>query len=255
MPIDDKALAAECLAAVTGLYPSSRILRGQVADAIAMPKRLMREVSAFFDQDESSEPAKSEKINYLATWERLNAGIPDDDKIEILEDAELGSLYLQLLQTGREYLQGQWRPTKITLLTGPKLLAPSTSEKARCQDLYAMVNDPTRILNRLNSCCVMAEEMAALNAVFPNFIMMLSDMINGEIYRRVQARKSYEVPYRQSIAIKMFAGESTADETETINAETQPAEQSAPPEFDIATKKRDSMTHADRITEGNASGE
>ncbi len=252
--MEEKQLAAECLAAVTGLYPSSRILRGQVADAIAMPKRLMREISAFFDQEEASEPAKSDRINYLATWERLNAGIADDDKIDVLDDAEVGSLYLQQLQSGREYLKSQWRPTKITLLTGPKLLAPSTSEKARCQDLYAMVNDPTRIINRLNSCCVMAEELAGLNAVFPNFMAMLSDMINGEIYRRVQARKSYEVPYRQAIAIRMFAGMDVGDGIETINAETAPPEMSAPPEFDIATKKRDSMTHTDRVVEGNAAG-
>ncbi len=247
--MDEKQLASECLAAVTGLYPSGRVLRGQVAEAIALPKRMQREIAAFLGADAAATPAKAEKINYLATWDRLNTPVEDSDKIGVLDDAEIGSMYLQQLQTGREYLTGQWRPTRILLLTGPKLLAPSRSEEDRCRDLYAMVNDPTRIVNRLSSCCVMSEETAALRAVFPNFVEMISDMINGEIYKRSHQRKTYEVPYRQSVAIRMFAGEPVASEVETINAETAPPEQEAPPEFDIPTKKADALTKADKVSD------
>jgi len=74
------------------------------------------------------------------------------------------------------------------------------------------------------------------------------------MWRRKSLRKSYDVPYMQSVAIRQFAGES-APEVETINADSAPPEMQAPPEFDIATHdRRSGMTRADRVEEGNAAG-
>lgn len=180
----------------------------------------------------------------------------DDRKASaLISDHEIASAYVAKLGEVREYLKSKWRPSKIVTMMGDKLLPPATSEEARCRDLYAMGNAVRRILDRLSSCCIMPEEIALVRAVFPEFYGMVGVFVDEEMFRRRARRKSYEVPYMQEVAIKAFFGDSLASEIETINAETQPAEVEAPPEFDIETRdRRAGMTRADRVEEGNASG-
>ncbi len=254
--MDKKALAAECLTMVTGLYPEKPVRVMDADEAIGIPKAAERAVSAFMDLESPEKALKTEQISYLATWRKLNEKQNDRELVGVLDDPEVGAAYLQKLSECRDYLKGQWRPTKITHLTGPEILPPGRSEEDRCRDLYAMVNDGRRMLGRLASGCMLAEEIAAMRACYPTFAEVLADMIRAEIGRRSIRRKSYRVPFWQDVAISLFLGEPIGSDVETVNAETQPPETKAPPEFDIATDKKrtQAMTTADRVQDGSASG-
>lgn len=248
-------LAVECLVAVTGLYPSKPADSGDVAEARRIPKEIAEEIRAFFDQSKNAQPATSPKISYLGTWKKLNQKQDDRMTTMMISDPEIAAAYAAKLNEVRSYLKFQWRPSKIDTLLGDKLLPPSVSEEARCRDLFAMGNDPRRIVGRLRACCVMSEEIALIRAKFPEIYGMIGVFLDDEMYRRRTARKSYEVPYMQDVAIRQFTGEPVGASVETINADAAPPEMEAPPEFDIETRdRRAGMTRADRVEEGNASG-
>jgi len=212
-------LAIECLVAVTGLYPSNPVSSVDVEKARKIPKETAEAVREFFDLTKNEQPAKSPTISYLATWKRLNQKHDDRKASALISDHEVASAYVGKLGEVREYVKSKWRPSKIVTMMGDKLLPP------------------------------------AVSAVFPEFYAMVGVFIDEEMFRRRVRRKSYEVPYMQEVAIKAYLGETLAAEVETINAETQPAEMEAPPEFDIETRdRRAGMTRADRVEEGNASG-
>jgi hypothetical protein len=249
------ALAIECLVAVTGLYPSEPIDSGYVEEAKKIPRQVAESVRAFFDQTRPTQPKSSEKISYLGTWRKLNQKHDDKTAVALISDHEVATAYMVKLTDIRRYLKGQWRPTKINTILEEKLLPPSISEEARCRDLYAMGNDVRRVVGRLTACCILSEEMALVRNLFPEFFSMVGLYLDEEMYRRKVRRKSYEVPYMQSVAIRLFVGDPIEATVETINADSQAPEMSAPPEFDIETRdRRNSMTRADRVEEGNASG-
>lgn len=241
-------IGIECLVAVTGLYPSEPVSSGDVKEAQKIPKETASIVRAFFDSDEPTKVEKAAPVSYLATWRRFHQR-QNDAKISILiAEPEVRSAYVAKLNEVRSYLKGQWRPTAIKTILGQKLLPPSISEEARCRDLYAMGNDVRRIVRRLTSSLMMSEEIALVRAVFPEFYAMVGLYIDAEMHRRSSLRKSWEVPYRQEVAIRAFVGDSDVS-AETINAESLPPEQAAPPEFEIATKRNrtDALTRADRV--------
>lgn len=248
-------LAIECLVAVTGIYPSKPADRSDVEKARQIPGETVTAIRAFFDQKEKKNPQVAPKISYLGTWKRLNQKQDDREVSSLISDHVVADAYVAKLNEARDYLKGQWRPTKIATILGDKLLIPSVSEEGRCRDLFAMGNDPQRIVARLSACCMLAEELALVRAVFPEFYGIIGVYLDEEMFRRRALRKSYEVPYMQEVAIRGFTGDSLGAEAETINAESQAPEQEAPPEFDIQTKdRREGMTRADRVEEGNASG-
>lgn len=249
------ALGIECLVAVTGLYPSEPASSGDVAKAKKIPKETQEQIREFFDSEAATKVEAAPKINYLATWRRLNQRQNDAKASILISDPETRDAYVAKLNAGRDYLRGQWRPTKIKTITGDKLLPPSRSEEDRSRDLYAMANDVRRIVRRLSAGLMMAEEIALVRAVFPEFYAMVGLYIDAEIHMRVSRRKSYEPPYRVEVAIRSFAGDSDVS-AETINAESLPPEQAAPPEFEIATKRNraDAMTRADRVEDQSSAG-
>lgn len=253
--MDKQALAAECLAMVTGLYPEKPIRKMDAEEAIGVPRATARAVSSFMDLEEPEKPLKSADIGYLSTWTKLNTKQDDREVVATLDDPEVGAAYLNRLRDSRNYLKGQWRPTKITNLTGPQMLPPPRSEEDRCRDLYAMTNDARRILGRLASGCMLSEEIAALRANYPNFADMLGTMIRSEIARRSMRRKSYEVSRWQDTVIRVYLGEPFSAEVETMNAETAAPSPQAPPQFDIHMDKKRSqaMTNADRVQDSSAS--
>lgn len=246
--VDNEALAAECLVITTGIYPSHPVTPSDAREAAALPRTMAREVAWFIASDRQARPEKSEKIDYLATWRKLNESQDDGALTGALEDPGTGALFLAKLGEARGYLREQWRPTVVSTLTGPVLLSPSLSEQDRCRDLYAIVNNATLLIGRLTSCCVMSEEVAALGAVFPEFTEMVKGLIEAELFRQKLRRKGYELPYRQEVSIRLFAGLPIGSEVQTINAEAAPS----PPKLDIATKrdKGEALTRADKIDGG-----
>lgn len=245
---DNVSLAVECLAMVAGLYPPKPLTRGDVAEAIGVPRAMERGVRAFMDSSTQGDPSRAEKIRYLSTWKRLNEPQDDSKLAAIIVDPAASAGLGAKLDQARAYLRDNWRPTQILTLSGPLLLAPASSEGYRCQTLYSMVNDPRRIVNRLSSGCVMSEETAAVKAIYPEFFTMISDLISAELFRRKMEKKSYRTPYRQELAIRMFAGMPAGSTVETINAEGAPPT----PQLDIATKRErnDTLTKADRVDSG-----
>lgn len=239
-------LAAECLIAVKGLYPSEPITRADALAASRVPKETEKAIREFIVAEEATKPEKSPHINYLAVWKRFSKPENDRQLTIVIEDPAVADTYLATLSRARAYLKGAWHPQSIdVLLFGPKLLAPCASEEARCQDLYAMANDPRRVLNRLSSGNIMAEETALLRTCFPEFIAMVAALIDSEMLRKRAERKTWELPYRQEVSVRALTGMEIGTTVTTINDENAAPE----PEMEIATKrvKADAMTKADRV--------
>lgn len=244
-------LAAECLIAIKGLYPSEPISSADALAAARIPKETEKAIREFIVAEKASKPDASPKINYLATWKRFSKPANDRQLTMVIEDPEVADTYLATLTKVRNYLKGAWRPQSIdVLLFGPKFLPPCASEEARCQDLYAMANDPRRVLERLSAGNIMAEETALLRACFPEFIGMVAALIDSEMLRKRAERKTWELPYRQEVSVRALTGMEIGTVVSTINEENAAPE----PEMEIATKrtKADAMTKADRIEDSTA---
>ncbi len=250
--MDKIALAAECLVISTGLYPSKPIDRAHIKAAIGVPLEMEAEVKAFLARDKPARQLKIPEIDYLRAWKKLNTSQQHDELIALIGDPSIGAAYLNKLDDARKYLVDHWRPTRLMTLVGPKILPPATSEDQRCQALYAVANDARRSVGRLASCSVLAEEMHVVRTVFPEFYGMVSDMIKLELQRLSLRRATYEPKFWQETSAALYLGEPIAGGVTTINEDTIPPENSAPPEIDIATNrdKNATMTKADRVDSG-----
>lgn len=240
-------LAAECLVAVTGLYPSKPVSDGEAREAMRLPKDTADAVAAFMD-GKGPRRSGTAHIDYLKAWKRLNSKVLDVTIASEIEDQRVADAYLAKLREARAYLKDQWRPVQVLGLLGNELMQAPLSEMQRCSDLWAIVNDPRTLHSRMSVGCIMAEEIAALRAVFPEFVAMVDTMLDAQMFQRRKARKSYEVPYRQEVAIRMFRGMPTGAPMEVINPDAQ-APQAQPPQIKIGVNsdKTDKMTRADRV--------
>jgi len=242
-------LAAECLVAVTGVFPDTPVRVIDVDQAEAIPLKWQRLVRSFFEAKRPEKITRAPKVRYLATWKKLNEKSNDARLIGKLDDPTMSLAYVAKLTAARDYLHAQWNPLKLQGFLSSTLMDPAPSEEERCSDLFAVVNGPTALLERLAQGSVLIAERDGVKTAFPELWGMIGALIHAEIYRQRAAKQSWEPAYWQQVALRVLlempAG--TIEPVKAVSPETPP-EPNGPPKVDIGVKSDTPLqTKTDRI--------
>lgn len=245
-------LAAECLVAVSGLYPSRPLRAGDARKAERLAGDWQKAVAGFFAASKPGRARATPEARYLATWKRLNTRQDDSRLIRKLTDPQIAMAYVVQLRRARDYLRAQWHPLTVKGLATRQLLEPGLSEQQRASDLYAMVNDPDRLVNALSSGSLLPEEMAAVRNVYPELWSMLAVLIRSEIVKQLGRRKRWEPLWWQEQSVRTLLGMAQDQEIKPVMA--QDGQPPGPPQVKIGVKgggdKGDGLTRADRVDSG-----
>lgn len=249
---DNVALAAELLVATSGLWPEKPLGPGSANDAKALPKAWAGQIADLLAP--GSRPTKSRKspvIPYLPTWAKLNTRRTREDQVAsaAINDPQISAAYQNKLVDARLYLHDSWHPLKLQTIVGPKLLEPATSELERCSDLYALVSDPSRMLDSLRAGSVLQADVDAIQTVYPEIYGLLSDLISGELLRQKARRKSYEPPYYAELAVQVFLGIPQGNPVEAVSTDQTSQTPEEPPQVDIKIDKPDLGTKAEKVAD------
>ncbi len=242
-------LAAECLVAVTGVFPDTPIRVMDVDAAKALLRKWQSLVRAFFEADRPAKITRSAKVRYLATWKKLNEKPNDAKIIAKLDDPGVAVTYTAKLTAARDYLHAQWNPLKLQGFFSSTLMDPAPSEQERCSDLFAVINGPTALLTRLSQGSVLIAERDGVKTAFPELWGMIGALIHAETYRQRAAKQSWEPLYWQQVALRALLEipSGTIEPVKAVSPET-PGEPNEPPKVDIGVKSDTPLqTKTDRI--------
>jgi hypothetical protein len=249
------ALASECLVAISGVFPARPLRAGDASEAKALPGRWRQAVADFFAAKRPARAGRSPALSYLRIWRQLNGSQDDDSVAAKLAAPDVAQAYKDRLAGARDYLRGQWRPLRLRGFVGARLLDPAQSERERGADLFAVVDRPGRMLERLASGSVLEEEVEAFRAVYPELAAMLDSLVQVEIIRLRARRQSWEPTFWQEQALRALGGLPPDQPVAAIEAnaggEEAPAE---PPSIDVKMRRtrEESQTKTDRLAEGSA---
>jgi hypothetical protein len=247
-------LAAECLVAISGVFPTEPLTTANANAAEALPKEWQQAIREFFEAEKASKALPSPKIRYLALWKQLNRRQNDAAIIVDLGEPAVALAYTARLKVARDYLHSQWQPLQLYDITGrATLLDPAPSENERCADLFAVVNSPTRLLEQLRAGSVLDAEVEAVAQVFPELRAMLGAFVYGEMMRQRRERSSWEPAFWQEVAVRALLGLPYNEVTPVKPPEQTQGGAATPPELDIQVnrKRADFETKTQRL--GDAS--
>ena len=168
--MDDVELRADCLLAVTGLFPDEISDRERQVAAVlpdAWGRRLKTWLGAKQAEFPYVEPKDMEKI-----FPKVAADLAPGEVEALLgpvlaEDPELGAAYHRNLQRARQYLVGVWPRVVIDSMAGPKVMPLSVDDRAEIFSVFQVLDDPDRILDELAAGTLTEAQAAAFRACFP----------------------------------------------------------------------------------------
>lgn len=199
-------IAAEALVAVTGLFPEQplRVQDGLAARGLVNEWRSL--IKAFFDQDKPRKFKLYSRPAHEAMLNRLTEGDDPNKLVGKLADPDVATEYLATLSNAREYLRERWPSLKTETFMGPRLLEPGWVSMAEAWAILAVLDHPTRILTEMLSGTLLAEQLEALKAVFPDLFKMLLALIDERKELERAKKQSYSVPWRKERIFRIVYG-------------------------------------------------
>lgn len=169
-PSVDPRLATECLLAVVGLRPEA-ITSRQIRAATTLPETFAKRAAAWWTAERApfkdvQAPKDLDKLfddisvpppqSQLSDWLR-SAG----DDVELIEDLHLA------LGKARAYLVAKWPRIVIQTFAGPRLMPLGVDDAAEVASLFAVLNEPTRILDEMDFGALTDSQAQAFRQNFP----------------------------------------------------------------------------------------
>lgn len=175
-----KRLAAEALAAVTGLWPGVPPSTVDLLAAEGLGPSWSARIAAWL-------VAKQAPFVWQAPpedlYERL-VRLPDADEtaswLGEIEDTEISVEYANVIVTGRAYLRGLW-PVRVLEGPLPDVLPASSDEIAEIWSAVRAVDTVQSYFDDIASWAVTAAQVAAFRTVFPTLAARLDEIVVYEL--------------------------------------------------------------------------
>lgn len=225
-------LAAEALVSVTGLFPDGILSPKDGRAAESVPKEFRAAVQAFLDQSKPARFSLPKKIDAGKIADELSKGIDVADAGQLVSSLavpELGEAYLEVLKRARGYLLAHWPRLSRDTLSGPRDLPPGPVENGRLASLYAIVDDPSRILDDLRSGTLTGEQAEAFKACYPSLYQMINMMIWDQAAKKWPPDKEASAPWRIERVVRVLLGLPP----ELSLSQAAPKKTAAPPKVQI----------------------
>jgi hypothetical protein len=162
-------LPAECLLAVTGLFPSRGPSDTQKRLAARFPKRLAARVRVFLESDKPGKFQPLELPDQKAFHEQLLEKV-DPDQFEesfLPEEAALSMQYVMLLQAARDKVVAAWPLYPDTGL-GFRNYDLAKDELLDVLHVFQTLDSVESVLDDLDARVLLPDQVALLSQVFPD---------------------------------------------------------------------------------------
>jgi len=245
-------LAAECLLSVSGIFPKEPLTYRQGAEAEKVPKLWETEVADFLASEKFRKFRAQPKVDHEKTYDALVRGTSPGELDALtaeLRNDDIGREYEALLSNAREYLRARWPMLKVDTPTQPIFYTPGVTECARASATYAVVNDPGRILTEMSMGTLVAEQVEAFDALFPDLSKMLRAMLQAEIIKTATASGPVKLSWRIESTLRILFG---MPPEAAIKPVDQPPPKMATPEFKVSFEHTATKTEAATAREINA---
>ncbi|HZN64732.1 MAG TPA: hypothetical protein VFB66_05485 [Tepidisphaeraceae bacterium] len=162
------SLESDCLLALTGLFPTQVELR-DIEAARTLPE-------TFAKRTRSWVTAKQGAFTYYKT--------PDTDKLfrdlapptqpeiaewlRILVDFPEANEWIAGLQNARDYMRRLWPKNTFDTPAGPRTFPLSVDDAADMHSVFAVLDEPTRVLDELGSYTLTTQQALAFSECYPD---------------------------------------------------------------------------------------
>lgn len=198
------SLTAEALVAVTGIFPEAPLGPGDGLAARQLPGEWKEQIRIFFHQERPRKFRLYPRPAHEATLDRLLAA-PDLGRLTSkLADPELVTEYGVVLNNAREFVRQSWPSLSMDTFTGPRLLEPGWTAMAAVWAVLAVVDKPSRILTEVLSGTVLAEQVQAVKAVYPELWKVLLAVIEERKQAELARKKSWTVAWPKERVLRIL---------------------------------------------------
>lgn len=203
------SLTAECLVAVSGLFPDGPLGPADAREAAKVPKAWREAAETFLDDEAMTKFRLAPQLDWRKTWDRLSRGLDPETAATVtsaMADDELSRDYQLCWSNALEYVRSRWPVLQMDAIPTPILLPPGSVETGRCETLYAAVNDPASVIRDLHTGALTADQADALRTVFPALTEMLRSLILEGVTERQAKSKDYRLPYGKEATLRKILG-------------------------------------------------
>jgi hypothetical protein len=212
IPTPPDPLRAECLLAVTGLWPTPAhpsandeiAAMGKLDSYRARLKRWLRAPDA---EDYQPRPFDApEPPDEKALQKRILAPIEGDEEVRLLAglpDLAEAQMYLDLVKAGRAYLDDHWPKVPVPGISAD-VFPLSTEELYDVWALARVLDDPDVLFDELEAGSLTIPMVDAWRTVYPTMATRLDAIFEALVIERIAAKKS--LTWQQSDLFRMLRG-------------------------------------------------
>lgn len=176
--LQSSPLLAECLAAMTGIFPTRAPTDLEVRGAQNYLARLRRRIAKFLD-GEGAEPIRLQRPpSQESLWEKIATPVDVQEFTEWATEAELDVTtaveYPAVVQRSRDFIKALW-PVYPDNSLGLHAHELALDELLDVWHIAHTLNDPETLFDDLDSLVLLPDKVAAVKANFP------------EMYKQIQA--------------------------------------------------------------------
>lgn len=202
-------LTTDCLLAVTGLLPD-KITRRERSAANTLPDTFAKRARAWWTADdpkpfkEPTTPDMDKLFDRLATaptQPEVQAWLANDDDLDIVDDLLIS------LKKARQYLVDKWPRIQIATFGGTRLMPLAMDDAAEVASLWAVLNDPLRVLDEMDSWTLTPSQAEAFRANHPALYEHYRTELQAAAALRVGKDQNWIPTEAQEIALAILTGQ------------------------------------------------
>jgi hypothetical protein len=223
-------LAAECLAIVTGIFPTHAPSENDVERAVKLHNKVQSKLREFLKAEKPEDWEKWERPpNQQELFDQLTEPLSEKLMESDVVPVEILAQWALVISKAREFLISKW-PIFETDGVIPEKLPLSTDEYADLWSLVRAVDGIDNLFADLQSHCLEDAQIDAIRACYPDWYEETDKMIFDELVNVVS--KKHVLTWQQEDMLRVFRS-LPGEEPLTV---TQPT----------ATKKREKSPNLDR---------
>lgn len=208
-PTKDVSLPAEAILAVTGIFHDETLGPRDGHQAALLPGEWRTSVKAFFEQSKPRKFKLYPRPPHEATLDKLVAGIDKDRDERLtarLASEEVANDYRLTLSNAIEYVRARWPALRMDTFAKPRLVSPGWATMAEAYAVLAVIDRPGRLVDEMLMGTLLAEQVDAVKAVYPNLFEMLRGMIEERRQLSLARSQSWTIPWRLERVLRILAG-------------------------------------------------
>ena len=201
-------LEADCLLAVAGLTPGA-FTAAQRRQAMALPELFRARALAWWTADrkpfvEVKSPDLDKLFDAITTdvprvalesWMRAGGDDPD-----YVLDLQIG------ITRARQYLVAQWPRITLQTYAGPRLMPLAIDDEAEVVSLWAVLDEPTRILDEMDAGTLTSSQANAFRNVYPALHAHYMSALQEGAAASVAADPDWMPDEAQELILSMLTG-------------------------------------------------